>query len=50
MPRSLGFSLFLGQVDRGWAEVLERFRVAEALGFDNAWLVDQFVDTDGDLA
>jgi len=29
---------------------LERFLLAEELGYDHAWLVDHFVDTDGDLS
>ncbi len=50
MPPSLRFGLFLGQVGRDWNAVLERFLLAEELGYDHAWLVDHFVDTDGDLA
>ena len=48
MP-SLRFGLFLGQVGRDWPALLERFQLAEELGYDHAWLVDHFVDTDGDL-
>lgn len=43
------FGLFLGQVGRDWPALLDRFQTAEELGFDHAWLVDHFVDTDGDL-
>lgn len=49
MPPSLRFGLFLGQVGRDWSAVLERFLLAEELGYDHAWLVDHLVDTDGDL-
>jgi alkanesulfonate monooxygenase SsuD/methylene tetrahydromethanopterin reductase-like flavin-dependent oxidoreductase (luciferase family) len=41
------FGLFLGQANKSWDRVLEEFRLAEALGFDTAWLVDHLVDTDG---
>ena len=41
------FGLFLSQANRSWDEVLERFELAEALGFDHAWLVDHLLDTDG---
>lgn len=41
------FGLFLSQANRSWDEVLERFQMAEALGFDHAWLVDHLLDTDG---
>ena len=43
----LRFGLFLSQSNRGWAEVLADFLLAEELGFDHAWLVDHLVDTDG---
>ena len=43
----LRFGLFLSQASRSWAEVLADFEMAEALGFDHAWLVDHLVDTDG---
>ena len=49
MIAELGFGLFLGQVNQSWDRVLERFCLAEELGYDHAWLVDHFVDTDGDL-
>ncbi len=48
MPPSLRFGLFLGQVGRDWPAILDRFQLAEDLGYDHAWLVDHFVDTDGD--
>ncbi len=48
MPRSLRFGLFLGQVGHGWDALLERFLLAEELGYDQAWLVDHFVDTSDD--
>ncbi|MFI5225092.1 MAG: LLM class flavin-dependent oxidoreductase [Candidatus Limnocylindrales bacterium] len=41
------FGLFLSQANKSWDRVLEEFRLAEALGFDTAWLVDHLVDTDG---
>lgn len=49
MSHELRFGLFLGQVGKDWGQVLESFQLAEELGFDHAWLVDHFVDTDGDL-
>jgi alkanesulfonate monooxygenase SsuD/methylene tetrahydromethanopterin reductase-like flavin-dependent oxidoreductase (luciferase family) len=36
----------MSQTGRSWAEVLDGFLLAEALGFDHGWLVDHFVDTD----
>ena len=50
MAHELRFGLFLGQVGQDWRQVLGNFRLAEELGFDHAWLVDHFVDTDGDLS
>jgi len=41
------FGLFLSQAGRSWDEVLERFQMAEELGFDHAWLVDHLTPTDG---
>jgi F420-dependent oxidoreductase-like protein len=41
------FGLFLSQQMQTWAETLAEFQMAEDLGFDHAWLVDHFVDTDG---
>lgn len=41
------FGLFLSQAGRSWAQVLERFQLAESLGFDHAWLVDHLTPTDG---
>jgi len=35
----------MGQFNAEWPEVLERFQLAEELGFDYAWLVDHFIDT-----
>src|SRR3954453_1913107 len=40
------FGLFLSQAGRSWQESLDRFRVAEDLGFDHAWLVDHLTPTD----
>jgi alkanesulfonate monooxygenase SsuD/methylene tetrahydromethanopterin reductase-like flavin-dependent oxidoreductase (luciferase family) len=44
---ALRFGLFLSQASRTWAQVLDDFLEAEALGFDHAWLVDHLIDTDG---
>jgi F420-dependent oxidoreductase-like protein len=41
------FGMFLSQQMQTWAQTLDEFRLAEDLGFDHAWLVDHFVDTDG---
>jgi alkanesulfonate monooxygenase SsuD/methylene tetrahydromethanopterin reductase-like flavin-dependent oxidoreductase (luciferase family) len=41
------FGLFLGQAGKGWAQVRDDFQLAEELGYDNAWLVDHLMDTDG---
>ena len=46
-PPEVRFGCFLSQASHTWAEVLEDFQRAEELGFDHAWLVDHFVDTDG---
>jgi alkanesulfonate monooxygenase SsuD/methylene tetrahydromethanopterin reductase-like flavin-dependent oxidoreductase (luciferase family) len=43
----LRFGLFLSQANKGWAQVLDEFRMAEELGFDHAWLCDHLLDTDG---
>lgn len=43
----LRFGLFLSQANKGWSQIIEEFQLAEALGFDHAWLVDHLVDTDG---
>lgn len=43
----LRFGLFMGQGGRSWDEVIDRFRLAEDLGFDHGWLVDHLIDTDG---
>jgi alkanesulfonate monooxygenase SsuD/methylene tetrahydromethanopterin reductase-like flavin-dependent oxidoreductase (luciferase family) len=43
----LRFGLFMSQANKPWAQVLDEFVMAEALGFDHAWLVDHLVDTDG---
>jgi F420-dependent oxidoreductase-like protein len=50
VPEGLRFGLFLGQVGHDWPSLLDRFQLAEELGYDHAWLVDHFVDTDGDLS
>src|SRR4051795_5872730 len=39
------FGLFLSQAGRSWQENLERFQMAEDLGFDHAWLVDHLTPT-----
>ena len=44
---ALRFGLFLGQGGSTWQQVLDRFRQAEDLGFDHAWLVDHLMTTDG---
>lgn len=46
-PFALRFGLFLSQASKSWAQVLDDFTMAEALGFDHAWLVDHLIDTDG---
>jgi alkanesulfonate monooxygenase SsuD/methylene tetrahydromethanopterin reductase-like flavin-dependent oxidoreductase (luciferase family) len=43
----LRFGLFVSQADRSWDETLERFMLAEELGFDHAWLVDHLIPTNG---
>jgi alkanesulfonate monooxygenase SsuD/methylene tetrahydromethanopterin reductase-like flavin-dependent oxidoreductase (luciferase family) len=40
------FGLFIGQVGLSWTELLERFVLADELGFDHAWLVDHLMPTD----
>lgn len=50
LTNELRFGLFLGQVGQSWGSLLERFQLAEELGYDHAWLVDHFVDTEGDLS
>jgi F420-dependent oxidoreductase-like protein len=42
------FGLFIGQGGLSWGELAERFRLADELGFDHAWLVDHLMPTDGD--
>jgi F420-dependent oxidoreductase-like protein len=49
LPDDLRFGLFLGQGGKDWGAILEGFQMADELGYDYAWLVDHFVDTDGDL-
>ncbi len=46
MPE-IRFGLFLCQVNKTWAQVLDEFRMAEALGFDHAWLCDHLLNTEG---
>ncbi len=41
------FGLFMSQANKPWSQVLDEFAMAEAIGFDTAWLVDHLVDTDG---
>ena len=43
---NLRFGLFIGQVGLSWAELVERFRLADSLGFDHAWLVDHLMPTE----
>lgn len=43
------FGLFIGQVGLSWDELVERFRLADDLGFDHAWLVDHLMPTDPPL-
>ena len=43
----LRFGLFLSQANKEWAQVADEFELAEELGYDHAWLVDHFVNTDG---
>ncbi|HEX7195340.1 MAG TPA: LLM class flavin-dependent oxidoreductase [Candidatus Limnocylindria bacterium] len=40
------FGLFIGQVGMSWPELVERFVLADELGFDHAWLVDHLMPTD----
>ena len=40
------FGLFLGQVGMSWQQLVERFLLADELGFDHAWLVDHLMPTD----
>jgi alkanesulfonate monooxygenase SsuD/methylene tetrahydromethanopterin reductase-like flavin-dependent oxidoreductase (luciferase family) len=46
-PPAPRFGLFMSQANKAWPQVLDEFVMAEALGFDHAWLVDHLVDTDG---
>jgi alkanesulfonate monooxygenase SsuD/methylene tetrahydromethanopterin reductase-like flavin-dependent oxidoreductase (luciferase family) len=43
------FGLFIGQVGLSWPELVERFVLADDLGFDHAWLVDHLMPTDPPL-
>lgn len=46
-PRlSTRFGLFIGQVGMSWPELVERFTLADELGFDHAWLIDHLMPTD----
>ena len=40
------FGLFIGQVGMSWPDLVERFTLADDLGFDHAWLVDHLMPTD----
>jgi len=40
------FGLFIGQVGMFWPDLVERFALADELGFDHAWLVDHLMPTD----
>lgn len=46
MTPEVRFGLFLSQAGLTWQEVLDRFQMAEELGFDHAWLVDHLTPTD----
>ena len=41
------FGLFMSQASKPWSQVLDEFEMADALGFDTAFLVDHLLDTDG---
>ena len=41
------FGLFLSQASKPWSRVRDEFAMADAQGWDHAWLVDHLVDTDG---
>jgi len=43
---SVRFGLFIGQVGMSWPDLVERFTLADELGFDHAWLVDHLMPTD----
>ena len=49
MTHPLRFGLFLGQVGKDWRQLRDEFQTAEALGFDHAFVVDHFLNTDGPL-
>jgi alkanesulfonate monooxygenase SsuD/methylene tetrahydromethanopterin reductase-like flavin-dependent oxidoreductase (luciferase family) len=40
------FGLFIGQVGLSWPDLVERFVLADEIGFDHAWLVDHLMPTD----
>jgi alkanesulfonate monooxygenase SsuD/methylene tetrahydromethanopterin reductase-like flavin-dependent oxidoreductase (luciferase family) len=48
MSPATRFGLFIGQVGLSWEQLAERFRLADELGFDHAWLVDHLMPTDGE--
>ncbi|MBA3779670.1 MAG: TIGR03560 family F420-dependent LLM class oxidoreductase [Chloroflexi bacterium] len=41
------FGVFVGQANKEWPQIRDEFLLAEDLGFDHAWVVDHFVNTDG---
>jgi alkanesulfonate monooxygenase SsuD/methylene tetrahydromethanopterin reductase-like flavin-dependent oxidoreductase (luciferase family) len=43
------FGVFIGQVGLSWPGLVERFTLADELGFDHAWLVDHLMPTDPPL-
>ena len=43
MNRQLRFGIVTVQVDVSWEKMVERWRYIEELGFDCAWVVDEFV-------
>ena len=49
MAHRLRFGLFLSQGGHDWGSLLERFLLAEELGYDHAWVPDHLLSTGGDL-
>ena len=43
---STRFGLFIGQAGLAWDELVERFVLADELGFDHAWVPDHLMPTD----
>jgi len=46
--REVEFGLFLPQIGMGWADLLERAKVAERVGFDSIWFMDHLATPGGD--